>query len=392
MKRVIILIVAAMALSAVRAQVTMDEALAAIEENNTTLRAYRKAVEAEKCGNRTGLALPDPEVGVNCLWGSPSEIGRRTDISVTQTFDIPTLSGAKRRLADRKDESAEWQYRIERMGVLLEAKQCLLDIAYYNGLLKELAVRRQNAQAILEAQKKRLDEGDGNVLEYNNVRLDLSKVLGEIRRVETERAVAGTQLARLNGGKPLAVGADGFAPACPPQDFEQWYRQAEQRSPVIAYLGSNVEAGRRQVALSKAMSLPTFSVGYMSEKTVGERYQGISLGVSIPLWGNRNAVRQATKAVEAAEAQRADAASQLHGQLKALHQRAVGLYETARIYRDALEGSNSTALLRKALDAGEVSVLEYLTQSAIYYDSIDKALSAELDCQKALAELSAYEL
>lgn len=53
------------------------------------------------------------------------------------------------------------------------------------------------------------------------------------------------------------------------------------------------------------MILPKFSAGYSLERTLGQKYQGISVGISIPLWENKNRVKQAKAGVVAAQAQRA---------------------------------------------------------------------------------------
>ena len=68
------------------------------------------------------------------------------------------------------------------------------------------------------------------------------------------------------------------------------------------------------------------------------------------------------------------------------------MQEAANTYRRSLLDANNSQLLKKALDAGEISVLDYMIQIALYYDSVDKALAAERDYQKAFAELSAVEL
>ena len=140
------------------------------------------------------------------------------------------------------------------------------------------------------------------------------------------------------------------------------------------------------------MGLPTFSAGYMSEKVVGQRYQGISVGVSIPLWENKNRVRQAKAAVRAAESREADSKQQFYGQLQILYSRTFGLKATAESYRKSMETANSTDLLKKALDAGEISLLEYILEIGLYYDTVNQALEAERDYQKAYAELSAVQL
>jgi hypothetical protein len=49
-------------------------------------------------------------------------------------------------------------------------------------------------------------------------------------------------------------------------------------------------------------------------------------------------------------------------------------------------------LLKKALDAGEISLLTYLMEVEYYYDAINKVLEAERDYELAAAELSAVEL
>jgi hypothetical protein len=49
-------------------------------------------------------------------------------------------------------------------------------------------------------------------------------------------------------------------------------------------------------------------------------------------------------------------------------------------------------LLRKALDAGEISLLDYLLEVGFYYDAFYKMLEIERDYALAVAELTATEL
>ena len=149
MKRNGVMAMLLLAVLPLSAQSSFEEALAVIEQNNTTLRALRQEGAAQKADNRVGGALPDPEVGFNYLWGNPSVIGKRQDISVSQEFDAATVSGAKQRLAAAKDKSVDWQYAADRKALLLEAENCLCDLLYWNGLLQELAVRKQHAQTLV---------------------------------------------------------------------------------------------------------------------------------------------------------------------------------------------------------------------------------------------------
>ena len=374
------------------AQDPYGEALQSIEQNNLTLKALRETAHAEKLDNRSDLFLSDPELGFNYLWGHPGGIGDRKDFSVSQSFDLATLSGRKSRLATQKNEMVEWQYQADRMNILLEAKVCLIDLTYYNGLLQLLQTQLSQADSLVVYQKKRLDCGEGNILEYNNVILNRSQVWAERQRVEVEQKALLSQIAQLNGGIALPVTLSHYENRDLPTDFQAWWAVAETKNPVLAYVRSDVERNKKQLSVNKAMNLPSLSVGYMSENTKGQAYRGISVGVSIPLWSNRNRVRQAQAAVVAAEARSADATSQLYSQLEILYQKAEGLRLTALTYRQALQEADNTLLLQKALQAGEISIIDYLKQISLYYESADKALAAERDYQKALAELSAFEL
>ncbi|MBP7611555.1 MAG: TolC family protein [Paludibacter sp.] len=392
MKKIIVSILAIIATSSLFAQNKISDVLGSIEQNNTTLKALRETADAQKLANRTGIFLSDPEIGFNYLWGNPSSAGNRQDINVTQSFDFPTISGLKSKVANKQNELVEWQYKADRMNILLEAKQYCLDLIYYNALLQELSVRLGHAEIIAAGQKERLDRGDGNIMEYNNVQLNLSTVKGEITRITTERNAVISQLVRLNGGSELTFKVSEYEQLQIPNNFVDWFVVAEQKNPVLSYVKQEIELSRKQVSLSKSMNLPTFSAGFMSENVIGQRYQGVSVGVSIPLWANKNRVKQAKSAVRAAESRQTDTKQQFYSQLEILYQRTYGLKLAADTYRTSLANANNSSLLKKALDAGQISILDYIVEMGLYYNTVTQTLEAERDYQKAFAELSAVEL
>ena len=374
------------------AQSSVETALKAIEENNNTLKALKETTKSQKLENKTGIYLSNPEVGFNYLWGNPSTIGNRTDFSISQAFDIPTITGMKNKIADERNSLAEWQYKAERMNILLEAKQYCIELIYFNALKKELDIRLQHAQTIASGYQNRLNSGDANILEYNKAQLSLSATTGEIARIDVERNALLSQLKRLNGGLDIVVDDYQFNLEQLPLNFDDWYLQAEQKNPILAYIKQEVVVSQKQVSLNKAKGLPTFSAGYMSENVVGQRFQGLTMGVSVPLWENKNRVKQAKSAVVAAQARQTDSKQQFYNQLQIQYNRALGLKNTAESYRKSLVMANSTELLKKALDAGEISLLNYMVELGLYYNMVNQTLEAERDYQKALAELSAVEL
>ena len=392
MKRILLSVMAFAAVCTANAQKDFYNVLRMIEENNTTLKALRTASDAQKLENRTGLTLDDPEIGFGYMWHNTPGMPGTKNVSVSQSFDFATISGLKSRAAADKNELVEWQYRTDRMNIMLEAKQFALDVIYYNAMTKEYDERKKQVSEIVAAQKKRLENGEGNRLEYNNALLNLMKLEGEIKRNKTEHDAALSQLVRLNGGNAVLLEDAEFKHVPMPDDYESWYAVAEKKNPVLAYVKQEIEVSKKQLSLNKSMSLPSITAGYSGEFAGDERSQGFEIGVSIPLWSNKNRVRQAKTAVRAAQQRHNDARLQYYNNVKIMFIRTQGLKDAADTFRKSLDDANNSELLRKALDEGHISVLDYFVEIALYYDAVNQALDAERDYQKAYAELTAVEL
>ncbi|MDR1170677.1 MAG: TolC family protein [Prevotellaceae bacterium] len=365
----------------------IDSVLTAVERNNTALKAVRDELDAQKLENKTGIYLPNPEVEFNYLWGRPGLIGNRNDIAIRQTFDIPTVTGMKKRMSDKRNGLLELRYRAERLDVLFQARQLCIDLIYYGALRHELEQRLEHAAILAGGYKSRLEKGDAAILEYNKAQLNLATVKGEMAGVETERMSVVAELKRLNGGIDVPINGLEYGDAALPDSFDGWFERAEQSNPVLEYVRQEVEIAKNQVSLNRAMSLPGISAGFMREKVTGEAYQGISVGVSIPLWENKNRVKQAKAALKASETRQADSRLQFYEYLKNLYEKAKSMQIAVGEYEQALSSLNSTALLQKALEAGEISLLDCIVELGLYYNAVNLKLNAEREFRKVFAEL-----
>jgi outer membrane protein TolC len=373
------------------AQNDIDGVLNSIEQNNTTLKALKENIEAQKLENKTGIYLSNPEVEFNYLWGNPNNIGNRNDISIRQTFNFSTITGMKKKIADKRNNLLELQYKAERLDILLQARQYCVDLIYYNALKQGLEQRLEHAATLAAGYKNRLEKGDANILEYNKAQLNLATVKGEILSVETERKSILAELKRLNGGIEVYIFDSKYSNAVLPDNFDEWFAQAEQKNPVLEYVKQEVEIAKNQIALNRAASLPNISAGFMREKVVGEAYQGISVGISIPLWENKNKVKQAKAALKANESKQVDTKLQFYEYLKNLYDKTKGLQTSVEEYKLSLSSFNNITLLKKALDAGEISLLDYIVEIGMYYNTVNLVLIAEREFQKTFAELVRIE-
>lgn len=391
MKHIILAVISILAFNSfVFAQYTIDSALVEIEKNNTTLSALQKRVEADKLGNKTGIYLTNPEVEFDYLWGNPSDFGNRTDFSIKQSFDFPTAYGHKKQIANIKNEQTDLEYQKQRKNLLLEARLICNDLIYINALKSEIVKRLTHAESIANSYKAKFDAGETNILEYNKAQLNLLNLSKDLELYEIERIALLGELSRLNAGIPMEFTEREFQPTTVSPDFEQWYQQAEQSNPLLNWLKKEIEKTEKQVSLSKAMSLPKLQAGYMSESIVGQDFKGLTLGLSIPLWENKNTVKYAKANTVALEDMAVDNKVQLYNQLKILHTKAIALQRNVADYRKQLQSFNNSELLEKALEKGQINLIDYILELSIYYESVNHLLEVERDMNNTVAELNQY--
>lgn len=212
----------------------------------------------------------------------------------------------------------------------------------------------------------------------------------ELESIEIERITLLSELTRLNSGNFIDFTDGQFQSPVIPAGFEQWYVSAEQNNPVLIWLKKEMEISKKQEKLNRAMSLPKLQTGFMSEKIIGEQFQGITVGLSIPLWENKNTVKFAKANTIALESIITDNKIQLNNYLKSLHTKAISLKQNADDYRLNLRLFDNSELLKKALDKGEISLINYILELSVYYESVNKLLELERGLNNTAAELDQY--
>lgn len=389
MNRIIILS-AIMAFSAnMFAKNNIDSVLAQIEKNNTTLIALQKRAEADKIANKTDIYLQNPEIEFNYFWGNDI-IGNRTDFSATQAFDFPTAYSYKNQISNIKNEQLELEYQKQKKELLLNARLICYDLIYTNALKAEISKRLIHAQSIADAYKSKLDIGETNILEFNKAQLNLLNLNNEMEVLSIEQKALQAELTRLNGGVLIFLSENEFQHSLLMADFEQWYQQAGQSNPLLNWLKKEVELSQKQISLNKAMSMPKFQTGYMSESVVGQKFKGVTMGMSIPLWENKNTLKHAKANALAIEHTVSDTKLQFYSHLKMLHSKAVSLQTNASEYKTKLQMFNNSELLKKAFDKGEITLINYMLELSIYLESVNNLLKLERDLNKTIAELNQY--
>ncbi len=376
-----------------RAQNSIDQVLKSIETNNKSLQANTKMTDAQKLEAQTGKFLANPSVEWEQMWGNRNNPGSEYTLTVKQSLDFPTTYSNKNKLANLKANTIGFQSAAYRQQLLLNAKQTCIEIIYLRKQKSLLDERLANAETMFALYKKRFESGDANQLELNKIQLELLNAQNQNRLNKAALTAAEEQLRNFNGGNPITFDATDYPTGEELINFDQLQAAFMEADPNLKSLTGDQEIANREVKLSRSLTLPKFDVGYKRNAAKDHvASNGFMVGVSIPLFENKNTVKKAKAQAEFATASLEDNRLNLKTNLQQLYQQAEALQISRADYAKVLEQQRNIELLNKALNAGQLSVIDYFTELTTIYDSHQSYLDVEKEYHSILAQLYQYKL
>ena len=376
-----------------RAQNSIDQVLKSIETNNKSLQANTKMTDAQKLEAQTGKFLANPSVEWEQMWGNRNNPGSEYTLTVKQSLDFPTTYSNKNKLANLKANTIGFQSAAYRQQLLLNAKQTCIEIIYLRKQKSLLDERLANAETMFALYKKRFESGDANQLELNKIQLELLNAQNQSRLNKAALTAAEEQLRNFNGGNPITFDATDYPTGEELINFDQLQAAFMEADPNLKSLTGDQEIANREVKLSRSLTLPKFDVGYKRNAAKDPvASNGFMVGVSIPLFENKNTVKKAKAQAEFATASLEDNRLNLKTNLQQLYQQAEALQISRADYAKVLEQQRNIELLNKALNAGQLSVIDYFTELTTIYDSHQSYLDVEKEYHSILAQLYQYKL
>jgi outer membrane protein, heavy metal efflux system len=376
----------------VTAQNTIETILTSIKQNNKTLQASYQYWESQALRYKTGLTLANPNVSYDYMIGSPILAGNQTDISIAQSFDFPSVYAKRSQLSVQKMAQIDFQLAVVRQEILLEAKKVCIELVYRNKLQSELHRRKNNFGQLLEKFQIQLSKGEGSIMDVNKAQLQLIEINKKIQFNNSEIQQKKQQLTALNGGNTVEFNDTTYSLSVAFPSFEELEAEIERKDPIRKILEQQKNIAEQQVELSRSLALPKFELGYHYQGILGQRYQGAHLGLTIPLWENKNAVKAAVAENLFTDLNLQDHKNEHYFEIKQLYEKYTHLNTTLLEYQTVFTEFNHSLLLEKSLKLGKITALEYFMEVSYYYISYDGFLETEYQSQLVLAELTKYEL
>jgi outer membrane protein, heavy metal efflux system len=392
MKRLLIVAFTLSAMMNGFAQSSIENVLSEIERNNKTLISQKQYRETETLALKTGLNPENPTVKYEYLPGRPEGAGTQKDLIITQSFDFPTSYTKRRNVSNARIEHLDLEYQVARQEILLQAKQTCINYIHRLKLQAELNKRMQHANALHDAFSRMTERGESNILDLNKVRLLQLDIRNQTELNLTELKRLQLILDELNGGAQLDLSSLEYPDIDDVLPFETLDSLIEANDPVVKSIRQERNVNKEQVELSRALVLPKFQGGYHRQSILGQTYQGVQGGMTIPLWENKNRVKTEQARLAFSQLQVTEHRTKHFYENKQLYEQYTHWQNSFSAYQAILTSANNDELLSKAFQAGELSLIAYLMELRYFYDAITASLESEKLLHQAVTSLYKFQL
>ena len=370
----------------------LDSILKVVRLNNKTIKVFEAENQAIKVGSDIGLYPENPTVEYDVLYGKPAGAGIQKDFAITQRFDFPTAYGHRNTLSKARKRQMEFVSKGKIQEIMLEVKLDWLKWIHLNQLISMCELKTAIFSKLYLAYQKRMNAGEGNILELNRLRLSLLKSTSQLTEHIQLRRQLRQDFVRHTGGLSIDVNTSLYPPLGEIPSFDVLDSVIEANDPMLSGYNEEKTIARKEVALSRALAMPMIETGYHSQAILGQKYQGIHFGLSIPLWEKKNTIKHKKLLERVTESQIEDHLVEHRQENQLAHQHYLDATQLLNEYEMILKQLNSEALLDKALKYGEISMIQYYEQLYELYEARETVLEYNYKQQEAIARLLKYTL
>jgi len=374
------------------AQMSIEDILVEIEKNNKTLQANAQNTEAQKLAFKSNNPLYNPNVSYDFMYGFPLSAGNQTDFLVNQAFDFPTSYGKRKQLSEGRVSQSDFQFNAGRQEILFEAQRTCIEMVYRNKLKSRLEERKAFTESLLANFEKRLNTGEGNILDVNKARLQLIEINKDYMLNLSQVNQLTQKLTGLNGGIEISFNSTSYPQMDSIADFEELFIEIQAKDPTLKFIEMDIASAQKQLELSKALALPKLEAGYRSQAILGQRFNGFHMGTTIPLWENKYKVRQSQAELSTSGLKVIQYQNDKYATSKQLFEKYGKLSMTLNEYKTVLSALDSKDYLDKALAVGHISTIEYFLESNYYYMAYNNYLQTEFEYYATIAEILKFRL
>ncbi len=328
-----------------------DSAVNQIMSGLTNVSALTTGYDARITALEAENSLPGAEASFAYKWPQQRGVENRWGVEVSQSFDWPGTYGARRNAAAQLRRLKGLEADALQDALRYEVENTLLELIEARQRREILAEATANLDEVVAKTRTLLTRGQVTVLDLQKAEFELLSM-----REKLAQAEADCQRLRLSAGFGQVI----------PEAIDSLTEFPEKLSPIPfltpeqADLMAEAISGSADARIEQMKRFPGFSLGYLHDFEEGVHFNGLSVGINLPAYRAGKAATAARLQAETAELKLKEATAARGAQLQSMADEAARLDTLLAQYDNVLADSDFPRLLRKSLDAGQITLTQYL--------------------------------
>lgn len=371
-----------------------DKAIKTIVENNPAIMARMSAIESEKLTLSAENNFNDPDVEFEHQWGE-ANVGNKWAISVSQSFDWPGLYKRRSAMVKSGTQAYTLLYLAELSDLRLRAAQTLNDYVCARQRLEMAQNVKSNLDSIYVLITKAYEHGEATILDMKKIRFERAEAITRCENARQNLDALRFELIAMNGGKHIDLSLISSYPAYILRDEEYYVDRHSEADMSLSASQNQAKAARMAASAEKLKSYPGFSIGYIHNYEIGDHFNGLKLGMTLPLFSNRNKHAAAVATANSAQFEADENAINLHTKVLTEYSSAKKMRQSLDNYSEIFptDGSDDyLRLLNKSYDGGQISLINYLYEINYYIEARLAYIELLNSYNQILASLNRYEI
>lgn len=341
-------------------------------KNNQQIQANELNIKAQNQLKPTAKDLPKAKV--NAMLGQYNTRSFDQNYSISQEFS-PFQFQARKELINANIKNSELELLASKQDITSQIRQSWNTILYWSAVNELLQKQEEYLQIFVKSATLKFKTGESNLLEKTTAETKQQELI-QIRK-QHEGMILREKIklkSMLNLREDIVLAENSFIPAKALYADSVYLNQ----NPVLALALQQIQLANANKNVEKALRKPDFTVGYFMQSLTGNqdiegtsfyyngipRFQGVNVGISIPLFGKASKARiQAAETEVLVQQKNAEYfKNQLNSQLfqqieeQKVNQSLIDYYAKTALPNAETIGNNAL----RAFQNGEIGYVEYL--------------------------------
>lgn len=322
---------------------------------------------------------------------SPNNPSDYTEWEISQQLPSLLNLGTQQQYLQQLDALSNQSIRSFEQKLLLEATFTLLELVHLHHRSKTVEHRLTLAEKHLQHYQALLKAGEASDSEVQKIQLVALENQFALQKVDTNIQHALLQIEQLKGS-PLAVRPTNYPTDIGPIDQTALWEESIQQDINLQKAQSLTMLAETNWQMEKQKLFPSISIGANSQGVTGERYSGVYLGMSIPLYKSSNSITSASLQHQQSLSMQKHALSIAKQEFNTQYREFTDLYSQYKRLQSILSAVPYESQLESQLASGTLSFVQYHREYEFYVQAEDQLLELELQLQQLMAELYTHRL